>query len=95
MVRYRLRSAMARSIQANASSSLEDLEGDLAVVPFVVRQGDRGHASGSQLAFDLIAVRELSQETSHGGSDRLGFHRVTSAKIRCGTLLRERPNDGA
>ena len=44
--------------ERGAELGVQDLDGDVAVVPEVVREVDRGHAAGAELALDAVAVGE-------------------------------------
>jgi hypothetical protein len=47
---------------------LEDLEGDLAVVPEVLGQVDGGHPTLAELAIDAVAVGQRRDESGKGVS---------------------------
>ena len=44
--------------ECGAEVGVEDLDGDVAVMPEVEREEDGGHAAGADLAIDAIAVAE-------------------------------------
>jgi hypothetical protein len=52
--------------QRRRQLGVEHLDGHLAVVPEIVRQVDRGHAAGAELALDAVAVGERGGEALHG-----------------------------
>ena len=64
---------------------MEHLDGDLAVVFEVVRQPDRGHAAGAELALDAIAAGEGGGETSRGVSQGAVMRRVHRASVETST----------
>jgi hypothetical protein len=50
--------------ECGAEVGVEDLDGDVAVVALVVREEDRRHAAGAELALDAVATGERLAESS-------------------------------
>ena len=58
----------------------QDLEGDLAIVLEVLGEIDGGHAAGTQLALDAVAIGQCSGEAVEGRVQRFTFCRSSSKK---------------
>ena len=60
-----------------ASSGRQHLDRDAAIVPEVLREIDRGHASGADLVFEPVVigqgVRDPRRHAAHGYSLHPGF----------------------
>jgi hypothetical protein len=63
-----------KSLGADHDSQLglEHLDGDLAVVFDILREINRGHAAGTELALDSVAVGEGGGEASGGIGHAIG-----------------------
>jgi hypothetical protein len=60
---------------------LQDLDRDLALMPEIVGQVDRGHASGAELTLDAVPALEGGVQTGDGiGHRYLGRVRIPSPR---------------
>ena len=62
-----------------ASSGLQDLDGDLAMVPEIVGEIDRGHSPAAQLPLNAVAVGEGGLER-HYGIRKVGIQKRGASK---------------